>query len=90
MEGLLSADEYHQRKTLQGAQLSMLKGHPSFVGIGSDLVQYDGRFERIVSNLLGHVIITEDLKGANEIAKLIQYRYRLVTLDGDVVNRGDP
>ncbi|MFW0779932.1 chromosome segregation protein SMC [Rossellomorea marisflavi] len=75
-------------KTLQGAQLSMLKGHPSFVGIGSDLVQYDGRFERIVSNLLGHVIITEDLKGANEIAKLIQYRYRLVTLDGDVVNPG--
>ena len=75
-------------KTLPGAQLSMLKGHPSFVGIGSDLVQYDDRFERIVSNLLGNVIITEDLKGANEIAKLIQYRYRLVTLEGDVVNPG--
>ncbi|MEG9296625.1 chromosome segregation protein SMC [Mangrovibacillus sp. Mu-81] len=75
-------------KSIPVAQLSMLKGHPSFVGIGSDLISFDTRYGMIMSNLLGNVLITKDLKGANEIAKLIQYRYRIVTLDGDVVNPG--
>jgi chromosome segregation protein len=75
-------------KSIPAAQLSMLKGHPSFVGIGSDLISFDTRYGMIMSNLLGNVLITKDLKGANEIAKLIQYRYRIVTLDGDVVNPG--
>lgn len=39
-------------------------------------------------NLLGTVLITEDLKGANELAKLLGHRYRIVTLEGDVVNPG--
>jgi chromosome segregation protein len=70
------------------SQKSMLHQHESFVGIGVDLLQYDARYEPIAANLLGNVIITKDLKGANEIAKLVQFRYRLVTLDGDIVNPG--
>ncbi|MGR3763830.1 chromosome segregation protein SMC [Rossellomorea sp. NS-SX7] len=75
-------------KSISESQLNMLKGHPSFIGVGSELISYDSRYKMIMSNLLGTVLITKDLKGANEIAKLIQYRYRLVTLDGDVVNPG--
>lgn len=75
-------------KSIPDSQKNMLKGHPSFIGVGTDLLNYDQRFQMVISNLLGNVIITKDLKGANEIAKLIQYRYRLVTLDGDVVNPG--
>ena len=41
-----------------------------------------------MKNLLGLVVITKDLKGASEMAKLLQYRCRFVTLDGDVVNPG--
>ncbi|MFP3367528.1 hypothetical protein R0J93_28225, partial [Pseudoalteromonas sp. SIMBA_148] len=66
----------------------MLKGHPSFVGVGADLLKFEDRYTMIISNLVGNVIITDNLKGANEIAKLVQYRYRIVTLDGDVVNPG--
>ena len=41
-----------------------------------------------MTNLLGTVVITKDLKGANELAKLVGHRYRFVTLEGDVVNPG--
>ncbi|MCA1053482.1 chromosome segregation protein SMC [Rossellomorea aquimaris] len=75
-------------KVISESQLNMLKGHPSFIGVGSELINYDPRYDKIMSNLLGNVLITKDLKGAGEIAKLIQYRYRLVTLEGDVVNPG--
>jgi chromosome segregation protein len=75
-------------KSISESQINMLKGHPSFIGVGSQLINYDSRYQMIMSNLLGNVLITKDLKGAGEIAKLVQYRYRLVTLDGDVVNPG--
>jgi chromosome segregation protein len=75
-------------KSIPDSQKNMLKGHSSFIGVGTDLLNYDHRFQMVISNLVGNVIITKDLKGANEIAKLIQYRHRLVTLDGDVVNPG--
>jgi chromosome segregation protein len=60
----------------------------SFVGIAADLVKFDAKYENIVGNLLGNIIISKDLKGANEIAKKVSYRYRIVTLDGDVVSPG--
>ncbi|KRF68120.1 chromosome segregation protein SMC [Bacillus sp. Soil768D1] len=69
-------------------QLSMLKNHAAFVGTGSSLIQYDERHAAIAANLLGTVIITTDLKGANDLAKMVQHRFRFVTLEGDVVNPG--
>ncbi|WP_064093740.1 chromosome segregation protein SMC [Rossellomorea aquimaris] len=75
-------------KSIPAGQMQVLKEHPSFVGVGSDLVEYDTRYQMIISNLVGNVIITKDLKGANDIARLVQYRFRLVTLEGDVVNPG--
>lgn len=75
-------------KSLSSSQLQMIKGHPSFIGVSSDLIQYNPKYEEIILNLLGNVVITKDLKGANDIAKLLQYRARLVTLDGDIVNPG--
>ncbi|MBN8191493.1 chromosome segregation protein SMC [Bacillus sp. NTK074B] len=75
-------------KSIPETQRNMLKGHPSYVGVGTDLLKFEDRYQMIISNLVGNVIITENLKGANEIAKLVQYRYRIVTLDGDVVNPG--
>ena len=46
------------------------------------------KYTEVINNLLGNVVITNDLKGANELAKILQYRVRLVTLDGDIVNPG--
>ncbi|WP_010269668.1 chromosome segregation protein SMC [Paenibacillus senegalensis] len=59
-----------------------------FVGIASELVSFDPQYEAIMSSLLGHVIIAESLEQANRIAARCQYRFRVVTLEGDVVNPG--
>ncbi|HZG84433.1 chromosome segregation protein SMC [Paenibacillus sp.] len=59
-----------------------------FVGVASDLVGFDPTYSGIVRSLLGNVVIAESLEQANRIASRLQYRYRVVTLEGDVVNAG--
>ena len=59
-----------------------------YVGIAAQLVSYDEMYQQIFSNLLGHVIIAQNLEAANRIAAKCQYRFRVVTLEGDVVNPG--
>lgn len=59
-----------------------------FVGVAAELIEYDRRYEQIVSSLLGNVMIARTLENANRIAAKCRYRYRVVTLDGDIVNAG--
>ncbi|EOW9529525.1 chromosome segregation protein SMC [Bacillus cytotoxicus] len=75
-------------RSLSVDQLRIINQHPAFVGVAAELVQYDHKYENIVSNLLGTVVVAKDLRGANELAKQLQYRYRIVTIEGDVVNPG--
>lgn len=75
-------------RPLSSTQLQMIQSHPAFVGTGASLVKFDDKYTEVINNLLGNVVITKNLKGANELAKLLQYRSRLVTLEGDVVNPG--
>ncbi|MFC0188925.1 chromosome segregation protein SMC [Fictibacillus aquaticus] len=60
----------------------------SFVGTAANLVSFDVKYKKVIASLLGNVIIAKNLQGANEIAKLVHYRYRIVTLEGDVVSPG--
>jgi chromosome segregation protein len=75
-------------RMLSSSQLTSIQNHPSLVGSAVDLVSFDPKYSEVISNLLGNVVITKDLKGANELAKILQYRCRMVTLDGDIVNPG--
>lgn len=59
-----------------------------YVGIASELVSNDAKVQTIIDNLLGHTIVAETLESANEIARTIQFRNRVVTLEGDVMNAG--
>lgn len=61
---------------------------PGYVGIASELVSNDAKIQTIIDNLLGHTIVAETLESANEIARTIQFRNRVVTLEGDVMNAG--
>lgn len=77
-----------KERSINHHDLALIENHPAFVGLAKNLVKYQAQFQSIIGNLLGTVIVTSDLKGANDIAKLMNYRYRLVTLQGDVVNPG--
>lgn len=75
-------------REIPSSQLRAVASHPAFVGTAVDLIDFDKKYINIAANLLGTVIITKDLKGANELAKLVHHKYRFVTIDGDVVNPG--
>ena len=56
--------------------------------VAADLVEVDARYQNIVDNLLGRIIVVDDLTEASAVAKRLSYRNRIVTLDGQVVNAG--
>lgn len=68
--------------------LQKAEEHDGFIGIAANLVETEANYRRAVNHLMGHVLIAESLKDANEIAALTGRRYRIVTLDGDIVNPG--
>ena len=59
-----------------------------FVGVAAELCSCDGKFSNILGSLLGKIVIAEDLNSAASIAKKYSYRFKVVTLDGQVVNAG--
>ncbi len=65
-----------------------LEDEAGFVGLASSLIEVDTAYEQIARNLLGHIAVVEDLDYAVAIARKFKYRFRVVTLDGQVVNAG--
>ena len=59
-----------------------------FIGIASDLIEYDRQYDNVITSLLGRTAVCEDLDVAVTIAKKYGYRFKIVTLDGQVVNAG--
>ena len=56
------------------------------IGIASDLVKCDKKYEQIVLNLLGRTVIVENMDTAIKVAKANSYSFRIVTLDGDIIS----
>ncbi len=68
--------------------MNILRNEPGFIDTFNNLVTYDSEYKNIIANQLGNVIVVTDLDAANRISKKIHERYRIVTLDGDVINVG--
>ena len=68
--------------------LSILSTCSGFVSTADKLVRYDKIYDNIILNQLGNVIISKDIDSANEIGKRISNKYKIVSLDGQVVNVG--
>ena len=62
------------------------KGIEGIVGIASDLVKYNSKYEQIVLSLLGRTVIVEDMDVAIKLAKQNNYSFRIVTIKGDLIN----
>lgn len=59
-----------------------------FVGIASGLVNADEKYRNIINSLLGRTVIAQDLNHAVDIAKKYKYHFKIVTIDGQVINAG--
>ena len=74
--------------SVKGQKLSSynFKGVSGVIGIASDLIGYDKKYEQIILNLLGRTVIVENIDSAVELAKKNKYSFKIVTLEGDVIN----
>lgn len=75
-------------RKIQPQQLSDIQSHPAYIALGYELVSYAQENTTIIENLLGNVLVASSLEGASQIARLCGFKYRVVTLDGDIVNAG--
>lgn len=59
-----------------------------FLGIASEVVRFSDEVSNVIQNLLGVTLLAENLESANQLAKAVNYQYRVVSLEGDVMNSG--
>ncbi len=72
--------------SVHGKKIEKIKNEKDIIGIASDLIKYKKEYEGIVLNLLGKTIIVEEMETAIRVAKSNNYTFRIVTLDGDMIN----
>ena len=75
-------------KYIDNETLNKIKGHNGYVDIASNLVKYDKTYTNIILNQLGNIIIAKDIDAATNISRIINNRYRIVTLDGEIIHVG--
>ncbi|HJA25099.1 MAG TPA: chromosome segregation protein SMC [Candidatus Fournierella merdigallinarum] len=73
--------------TVKGTRLdaSRLSGSAR---VAADLVKCDGKYDQIVANLLGRIIVVDEINEASRVARSLDWRNRVVTVDGQVINAG--
>ncbi len=64
----------------------LLQNRSGVFGVASELCDYDSKIDNVVSNLLGSTVIVDNLNTAVSLAKEMRYTFRIVTLEGDIVN----
>lgn len=73
--------------SVKGKKLDKIKGkEKGFIGIASDLIQFDKKYEQIVISLLGRTVIVDNMDTAIKVAKQNGYSFRIITIEGDVIN----
>ncbi|MGN0992489.1 MAG: AAA family ATPase [Bacilli bacterium] len=68
--------------------LNLINNEQGFINTFDNIVSYDQKYENIIKNQLGNVILVDNIDNANRISKNINNRYRIVTLTGEVINVG--
>ena len=80
---LKTKKQIRMRKKIEKINKSGING---VIGIASDLVKVNKKYEEIISNLLGRTVIVENMESAIALAKANNYSFRIVTLEGDLIN----
>lgn len=75
-------------KYVDNDTLDKLKNYKGFIDIASNIVTYDTKYKNIIMNQLGNIVVVDNIDSANNIGKEINYSYRMVTLDGDIIHTG--
>lgn len=74
-----------KERNIDDATFNKVKKEKGFVNIAEKLVKYDSAYSNIIKNQLGNIIVVETIDDLNKIGKLIEYKYRVVSLSGEVL-----
>ena len=77
-----------KEKNVDEETLRFISNMEGFIGVASTLINFDTKYSNVIKNQLGNVLVTNNIDSANAISKKINYRYKIVTLDGEVLNVG--
>ena len=73
--------------SVRGRKLENIRGKENgVIGIASDLVKYNKKYEQIIISLLGRTVIVNNMDNAIKVARQNKYSFRIITIDGDVIN----
>ena len=73
--------------SVRGKKLDKVKGNEKgYIGIASDLIEFNKKYEQIILNLLGRTVIVDNMDTAIKVAKQNGYSFRIITVEGDVIN----
>ena len=73
--------------SVKGKKLENIKGKKmGVIGIASDLVKFNKKYEQIILNLLGRTVVVDNMQNAINVAKENTYSFRIITLEGDIIN----
>lgn len=72
----------------QNFDTSDIEAEKGYTGMADTLVQTDERYREIISSLLGRIVVADNLRNATAIAQNHGYRFKIVTLDGQIINAG--
>ena len=70
------------------SELAKIKDIPGLVDIASNLIKYDKEYDNIMKNQLGNVLVVNNIDSLNKIGKILDYHYKIVSLDGEVLYVG--
>ncbi len=83
----LGRASFYPLSSVKGEKLrNNLNGEKGFIGVASDLVSYDSKFDGIILSLLGRSVVCDNMENAIAIARNNKYAFRIVTKDGDIIN----
>lgn len=68
--------------------LNICKTHKGFIDTLDNLISYDKKYSNIIKNLVGNILVVDNINTMNELGKHIKYSYRIVTLDGEILHTG--
>lgn len=75
-------------KIIPEKDLKKIEKEEGYLGVASDLIHFDKKYENIIKNQLGNVVVVENIKYLNKIGALLEYKYRVVSLDGEILHAG--
>ncbi len=73
---------------IEESVLKQVKDIHGFIGVLADLVSYEKKYQDVIENQIGNVLVVNNANTLNVIGKLINYKYRVVTLDGEILHAG--